>query len=133
MWPNPQETVEILKKSLLKFTEDILKGYLHYKTITSQSVLSEAQVKKFFISQKSYVLFSRYSSFCGFGHPAIYQICGVMNSISTWDRVHFWIYHLNHNSLTHQTWSIDRCKQGQYLEPFERFGGMELSSRPFSI
>ena len=26
------------------------KGYLHYKMITSQNVLSEAQVKNFFIS-----------------------------------------------------------------------------------
>ena len=30
---------------LLKF-----KGYLHYKPVTSQNVLSEAQVKSFFIS-----------------------------------------------------------------------------------
>ena len=28
----------------------------------------------------------------------------VMMSISTWDRVHFWIYLVNHNSLTYQTW-----------------------------
>ena len=37
------------------------KGYLCYKTITSQNVSSEAQVKNFFISKKSYVIFSRYS------------------------------------------------------------------------
>ena len=30
----------------------------------------------------------------------IYKICDVMMSISTWDRVHFWIYLLNHNSWT---------------------------------
>ena len=29
--------------------------------------------------------------------------------------VHFSIYLLNHNSLRHQSWSIDRCKQGQYF------------------
>ena len=34
-----------MKKSLL-----LLEGYLHYKTITFQNVLSEAQVKNFFIS-----------------------------------------------------------------------------------
>ena len=45
---------------------DLRKGYLRYKTITPQSVLSEALDKNFF-----YVLFSRYSSFCGFSHPAI--------------------------------------------------------------
>ena len=43
----------------------------------------------------------------------IYQICDVMMSISAWDRVHFWIGLLNHNSLSNQTWSIDRYKQGQ--------------------
>ena len=92
-----------------------MKGYLRCKMITSQSVLSEAQVKNFFVSYKSYVLFSRYSSFCGFSNPTIYQICDGMMSISIWDRVHFWIDLLNHNSLTHQTWSIDWCKQGQYF------------------
>ena len=43
----------------------------------------------------------------------ICQICDVMISIKTWDMVHFLIYLLNHNSLTHETWSIDRYKQGQ--------------------
>ena len=60
----------------------IIKGYLCYKTITSQYVSSEAQVKDFFVSQKSSVLFLRYSSFCIFNHPLIYQICDVMTSIS---------------------------------------------------
>ena len=48
-----------------------------------------------------------------FNHPMIYQICETMISIGTWGRVHIWIYLLNHNSLTHQTWSIER--QGQYF------------------
>ena len=91
------------------------KNYLHYKTIASQNVLSETQVKRFFVSKKIYVLFSRYSSFCIFDHPMIYQICDIMMSISTWDRMHFQIYLLNHTSLTHQTWSIDRYKLGQYF------------------
>ena len=37
----------------------------------------------------------------------------VMMSIGTWDSVHFWIYLLNHNLLSHQTWPVDRYKQGQ--------------------
>ena len=32
----------------------LLKGYLRYETITSQNVLSKAQIKKFFISQRNY-------------------------------------------------------------------------------
>ena len=33
-----------------------------------------------------------------------------------------------------QTWSVDRYKQGQYFyETFERFGGLVLRFRPFSI
>ena len=78
--------------------------------INSQNVLSEAQVKNFFISQKSYVPFSIYSSFCIFNHP-----CDVMMSFSTWNSVHFWIYLSNYTSLTHHTGSIDRYKQGQYF------------------
>ena len=40
-----------------------LKVYLHSKTITSLNVSYKAQVKFFFISQKNYVPFLRYSSF----------------------------------------------------------------------
>ena len=56
-----------------------------------------------------------------------------VTSWCTWNRVHFRIYLLNHNSLTHQTWSIDRYKQGQYffLEYFEWFGGLGLSFGSF--
>ena len=79
--------------------------------VTSQNVPSEAQVKSFFCFINK---FSRYVSFCIFNHPMIYQICDVMANIIM-DRVHFWIYLLNHNSLTHQTWLIDRYKQGQYF------------------
>ena len=60
-----------------------IKGYVHYKTITSQNVLSEAQIKNFFISQKNYIPFSRYSSFFIFNHFMIYQISDIMMSIST--------------------------------------------------
>ena len=88
----------------------IIKVYFRCKTITSQNVPSETQFNNFFVSQSNYVPFSRYSSFCIFTHLMIYQIYDVMISISTWKRVHFWIYL---NSLTHQSLSIDRYKQGQ--------------------
>ena len=61
----------------------IVKGYLKHKTITSQNVSSEAQVKNSFISSKSYVLVSRYSDFFIFNHSMIFQIYNVMMSIST--------------------------------------------------
>ena len=51
--------------------------------------------------------------FCILNDLMIYQICDVMMSISTWDRLHFWIYLLKYNSLSHQTWPVDRYKQGQ--------------------
>ena len=38
-----------------------------------------------------------------------------MMSISTWERVDFWMNLLNDNSLTHQTWSSNRYKPGQYF------------------
>ena len=43
----------------------------------------------------------------------IYQTCDAMVNISTWNRVHFWIYLLNSPSLSHQTRPIQRHKQGQ--------------------
>ena len=59
-----------------------IKGYLCYKTITSQNVSSEAQVKNLVL--KSYVMFSYiYRTFCVFDHPMIYQICDIMISISS--------------------------------------------------
>ena len=68
---------------LIQHTYSDIKGYLHYKTVTSQNVSSEVQIKNFFISLKNYVLFSRYSSFCIFKRPMIYRICDVTISIST--------------------------------------------------
>ena len=38
----------------------------------------------------------------------IYQIYDAMMSL--WDRLHFWLYLLKHNSLRHQTWPVDRYK-----------------------
>ena len=73
-----------MKKRVLKLQKKdnalTIKGYLRYKMITSQNVPSEAQIKNFV---KNYVPFLRYSSFCIFNHPMIYQICDVMMSIST--------------------------------------------------
>ena len=89
------------------------KGYLHYKTITSENVSSEIKVKNSFISQQSYVPFSGYPSFCILNHYIVYPICDVMMSVSMWARVHFWIYLLNHKPLFHQTRRTDRYKQGQ--------------------
>ena len=80
-----------------------------------------------------YTMRHRLRIFCIFNHPMIYQICDVMMSISTWDKAHFWIYLLNHNSVTHQTWSIGRYKGNIFLKSWEWFGGLGLSSRPFSI
>ena len=90
-----------------------IKDYLRYKTITSQNVPSKAQIKNFFISYKNYVPFSKLSSFRILNHPMIYQISEVKMSISTRDKVHFWIYLLNHKSWSRQTWPVDRYKQGQ--------------------
>ena len=62
----------------------------------------------------------------------IYQICDAIKQYIRQDE--FLDIFLNHNSLTHQTWSTDRVKQGQYFsESFEQFGRVGLSSRPFSI
>ena len=41
---------DLVNSVLNDLNTQIVKGYLHYKTITSQNVSFEAQVKKFFIS-----------------------------------------------------------------------------------
>ena len=81
--------------------------------LTSSLKVISATKKNFFLSWESYVLFSRYLRFCIFNHLMIYQICDIMMNIIIWDRMHFWLYILNHNSLSNQIWPIDRCKQGQ--------------------
>ena len=107
----PFLTAVSLPHNQLRIT--VIKVYLNYKMITSENVPSKAHIKDFFISQKNYVPFSRYWSFCIFNHRMIYQISDIMMSISTWDKVHFWIYLLNHKSWSHQTWPVDRYKQVQ--------------------
>ena len=63
-----------------------------------------------------YEPFPRYSSFCIFKHPMIYQIYyDIMMNICIWDRVYFWVYLLNRNSLSHQNWPINRYKLGQKI------------------
>ena len=59
----------------------------------------------------------------------------VMMSISTWDRVHFWMYHLNHNSLSHQTWPTDRYEQGKYFfrNLFNNLRDLGLVPGPFQF
>ena len=67
-----------------------------------------SMLRIFSVIVKSYFTFSRYLSFYIFNNPMIYQICEIMISISTWDRVQFGINLLNHNSLSHQTLPINR-------------------------
>ena len=45
---------EIFGQKSSSFSFFTIKGYLRHKMITSQNVASEAQVKIFFVSQKSY-------------------------------------------------------------------------------
>ena len=94
-----------------------IKGYLCYKKITSQNVPSEALVKKYFcLVEKLCSILEIYMFFF------FLIISDAMMSINTRDRVHFKIYlyilkiYLYiHSPLTHQSWSIDRYKQGQYF------------------
>ena len=60
-----------------------------------------------------------------YNHSLIYQICDVMMNIGT--------IFLNHNPLSHQTWSIDidLKKANNFQESIEQFGGERLSSRSF--
>ena len=72
-------------------------------------VLSEALLKTFLFRRKA-APFSGYFFYI-FNHPMIYQICDVMMSISTRERVHLWIYVLNNKSLSHQILPINIFKK----------------------
>ena len=109
------------------------KDYAHYKTITSQNVLSEAQIKSFFILWKSYVPFLRYSSFCIFNHLMIYQICEVMMSISTWEGAFLNIFWTTTHNVNILGQLIDISKGNTFQGSFEQFEGQGVSSRAFSI
>ena len=47
----------------------------------------------------------------------VYLTIGWFNKSLTswWDKVYFWIYLLNHGSMSHQTLPTDGYKQGQYF------------------
>ena len=108
----------------------VLKGYLHYKTITSQNVLR----LRIFLFHRKVIFRSRDLQVFVF-----LTIPWFIKSVTPWwilvhETVQFWIYILNQNSLSHQTWSIDRYKQVQFfMKSFERFERLGLSSRPFPI
>ena len=87
------------------------KGHLRYKTIISQNVSSEAQVKNILFDKKIMFRSRDIQVF------VFLTIRYFTKFVTSWvlDRMHFSIYPLNHNSLTHQIWSIDRCKQGQHF------------------
>ena len=57
----------------------------------------------------------KYLNFPIFNHLMIYQIFDVIMSISTWHKVYFQNYLLNHSSLSLQTWPIDWHKPGQHF------------------
>ena len=75
-------TVEVTKVNLYQFN-CLYKGYFRYQTITSQNVLSEAQIKNFLFYRK--LMFHsqdiQFFVFLTFNHPMIYQICDIMMSI----------------------------------------------------
>ena len=98
----------------MRFLKAYFKGYLRYKKITFQNGASEAQVKNSFFPVK--VMFhSQYTWVF-----VLLTTPWFSKSVMSWrvlvhETVHFWIHLLNHNSLSHQTWPIDRYKQGQQL------------------
>ena len=111
----------------------MLQGYLHYKMITSQNVSSVAHVKNFLFCRK--IIF----------HPQDIQVFVFLtihdltilwhhDEYSTWDRVHFWIYLLNHNWLNYKLGQLmDISKGNNFEEFFEQFGRLGLNSRSFPI
>ena len=87
----------------------LLKGYLCYKTITSQNVPSEAQIKNF--------LFQREMIFCSQDIQVFVFLTipwFTKSVMSQWVLVHKTTL-LNQSTWSCQTWSVDRYNQGQWF------------------
>ena len=109
------------------------RGYLRYKTTTSQNVPSEAQVKNLFIF--NHVPLSRYSWFFLF-----LTIPWFTTSVtSSWVLIHEtecifeFIFWTTTHWVTKLGQVIDISKGKNFQESFEQFGRLRLSSWPFSI
>ena len=77
--------------------------------------LKVTSATKGFLFRRKFMFRSQYIQVLLFLKIPWFSKWWAMMSISTRDKVHFWIYLLNHNSLSHQTWPIDRYKKGQEL------------------
>ena len=64
----------------------------------------------------SHAPFLRYSVFYITNHLINFGSCDVVMSISTVDRVFFWIYLLNRTSFGNETWSTSKCSYEQMFQ-----------------
>ena len=86
------------------------KGYLDHKTKTLQNLQSHLKHRlRTFLLWRKLMFPSQDIHVLAFLSIPLFT---KSVSINIWDRVHFLIYLWNHNSLSHQTWPIDRYKQG---------------------
>ena len=82
------------------------------KNVISENIVSDVQLKNFFISWESYASFSRYSMFCIINHPINCKVCDAVMSNSTLKRI--CNISLCHKLLGHQTGLTNRYSYGQY-------------------
>ena len=109
----------------LKMIKFISKGYLCCKTITSQNLLSKAQVGSFLFHRKSLVF-------------VFLTIPWYTKSVMSW-----WVlvqgtflsipFESQLISPTNVVQLIDISKDNIFVKSFEQFGGMGLNSRPLLI
>ena len=91
----------MMVSQILKFVDFI-------KTQKSRYLVNETlffpQIKKSLITHKELFYIFKFKNIflveVTFNHPMIYRICDTKTNISTKDRVRFYVYLLNHNSLT---------------------------------
>ena len=59
--------------------------------------------------------FLRYSIFYISNHSINFKIFDVVMSITTWGRIHYWIYLLNRKSLRNKIWAANTNSHKQYF------------------
>ena len=62
--------------------QDIVEGYLCYKTILCHKIALDVYLMNFFNLNKKNVSFSRYHKFCIYVKPADFKLCDIIISIA---------------------------------------------------
>ena len=129
----PPPTWEVFSLGLYILKGCLLNKMEGYLLQTSKHIVF-LQNQDFFISSKNLVLFLRYSIFSISNHSSNFESRGVMVSINTWGRVHFWtIFWIVYHLVMKLSQQKNKVVASIFRKNFSWFGGLSSKSRPILI